>query len=79
MALELSLAWTAFWHYGESNGLRSALLSSLDSLAKIAGLFDTEKKSEQLTVWAGFTPEQLEKIKDEQESKLIGHTESEKE
>ena len=52
-------------------------LRSLDSLAKIAGLFDTEKKSEQLTVWAGFTPEQLEKIKDGQETKLIGHVESE--
>ena len=52
-------------------------LRSLDSLAKIAGLFDTEKKSEQLTVWAGFTPEQLEKIKDGQETKLIGHAETE--
>tara|TARA_R100000808_G_scaffold284_2_gene1693 strand:+ start:344 stop:1087 length:744 start_codon:yes stop_codon:yes gene_type:complete len=51
-------------------------LRSLDSLAKIAGLFDTEKKSEQLTVWAGFTPEQLENIKNEQETKLIGHAES---
>ena len=53
-------------------------LRSLDSLAKIAGLFDTEKKSEQLTVWAGFSPEQLEKIKNEQETKLIGHAESKK-
>tara|TARA_R100000808_G_scaffold12231_1_gene30649 strand:+ start:279 stop:1022 length:744 start_codon:yes stop_codon:yes gene_type:complete len=53
-------------------------LRSLDSLAKIAGLFDTEKKSEQLTVWQGFTPEQLEKIKNEQEIKLVGHAESEK-
>ena len=52
-------------------------LRSLDSLAKIAGLFDTEKKSEQLTVWAGFSPEQLEQIKNGQETKLIGHTESE--
>ena len=51
-------------------------LRSLDSLAKISGLFDTEKKSEQLTVWAGFSPEQLEKIKDGQEATLIGHTES---
>ena len=59
---------------GERDGDR---LRSLDSLAKIAGLFDTEKKSEQLTVWAGFTPEQLEKIKDGQEAKLIGHVESE--
>ena len=53
-------------------------LRSHDSLAKISGLFDTDKKSEQLTVWAGFTPEQLEKIKDgQEEAKLIGHTESE--
>ena len=52
-------------------------LRSLDSLAKIAGLFDTEKKSEQLTVWAGFSPEQLEQIKNGQEATLVGHTESE--
>ena len=37
-------------------------LRALDSLSKISGLFDTEKKQEQLTVWAGFTPEQLEAI-----------------
>ena len=41
-------------------------LRSLDSLSKISGLFDTqEKKTEELTVWAGFSPEQLEAIKDE--------------
>ena len=41
-------------------------LRALDSLAKISGLFNTEeKKSEQLTVWTGFTPEQLEAIKQE--------------
>ena len=40
-------------------------LRSLDSLAKISGLFDTqEKKTEELTVWAGFSPEQLDGIKD---------------
>ena len=40
-------------------------LRSLDSLAKISGLFDTqEKKSEELTVFAGFSPEQLDTIKD---------------
>ena len=39
-------------------------LRSLDSLAKISGLFDTqEKKTEELTVFAGFTPEQLDTIK----------------
>ena len=42
----------------------NAILRSLDSLSKISGLFDTdEKKTEQLTVWAGFSPEQLEAIK----------------
>jgi hypothetical protein len=40
-------------------------LRSLDSLAKMSGLFDTqEKKTEELTVFAGFSPEQLETIKD---------------
>jgi hypothetical protein len=39
-------------------------LRSLESLTKIAGLFDTnEKKTEQLTVFTGFTPEQLEEVK----------------
>jgi hypothetical protein len=41
------------------------VLRSLDSLSKISGMFDTQdKKTEELTVWAGFTPEQLEAIKD---------------
>jgi hypothetical protein len=39
-------------------------LRSLESLTKIAGLFETnDKKTEQLTVFAGFTPEQLEEVK----------------
>ena len=37
-------------------------LRSLESLAKISGLYDTEKKQEQLTVWSGFSPEQFEAI-----------------
>ena len=49
-------------------------LRSLESLAKIAGLFDNEKKQEQLTVWAGFTPEQLVSLKAD-ENKLIAHKE----
>ena len=41
-------------------------LRALDSLSKISGLFDTqEKRTEELTVFAGFTPEQLDVIKDE--------------
>tara|TARA_R100001530_G_scaffold32530_3_gene25552 strand:+ start:351 stop:1112 length:762 start_codon:yes stop_codon:yes gene_type:complete len=56
----------------------SDILRSLDSLAKIAGLFDTEKKQESLTVWSGFTPEQMEALKDgTSQAKLIGHTEKE--
>ena len=39
-------------------------LRSLESLTKIAGLFDmNEKKTEQLTVFAGFTDKQMEAIK----------------
>ena len=55
-------------------------LRSLDALAKMSGLFDTEKKQEQLTVWAGFTPEQMEAIKsDKTETKVLGHAEREEE
>ena len=53
-------------------------LRALDSLAKISGLFDTEKKQEQLTVWTGFTPEQLEAIGGKT-TKLIAHGEKETE
>ena len=39
-------------------------LRALDSLSKISGLFDTqEKRTEELTLWTGFTSEQLEGIK----------------
>ena len=51
-------------------------LRSLDALAKMSGLFDTEKKQEQLTVWSGFTPEQMEAIKDGQgDIKVLAHAE----
>tara|TARA_R100001015_G_C4632048_1_gene195122 strand:- start:2689 stop:3450 length:762 start_codon:yes stop_codon:yes gene_type:complete len=54
------------------------ILRSLDSLAKIAGLFDTEKKQESLTVWSGFSPEQMEALKDgHTKTELIGHAEKE--
>jgi hypothetical protein len=53
-------------------------LRSLDALAKMSGLFDTEKKQEQLTVWSGFTPEQLEALKsDKIETKVLAHGERE--
>ena len=54
----------------------SDCLRALESLTKIAGLFDTqESKSEQLTVWAGFSPEQLEALNGNKE--LIAHAEKE--
>ena len=54
----------------------SDVLRSLDSLAKIAGLFDTDKKQESLTVWSGFSSEQMEALKSgHTETKLIGHAE----
>tara|TARA_R110000824_G_scaffold278583_2_gene466850 strand:+ start:1663 stop:2391 length:729 start_codon:yes stop_codon:yes gene_type:complete len=56
----------------ESDSLRA-----LESLSKIAGLFDTQDtKSEQLTVWAGFSPEQLEALNNG-DKKLVAHAEKE--
>lgn len=50
------------------------ILRSLDSLAKIAGLFEAEKRQESLTVWSGFSPEQMEALKDgSAKTELIGH------
>ena len=63
----------------------NAKLKALDSLAKISGLFDTqEKKTEELTVFAGFSPEQLESIKGEKglkngKAQLIGTVKRESE
>ena len=54
-------------------------LRSLESLAKISGLFDTEKKQEQLTVWTGFTDEQMEALQSGKKAKLIAHNEKEEE
>jgi hypothetical protein len=51
-------------------------LRSLESLSKIAGLFDTDKKQEQLTVWSGFTSEQMEALNGGNKTELIGHKES---
>ena len=53
-------------------------LRSLDALAKMSGLFDTEKKQEQLTVWTGVTPEQMEAIKDgNNKQEVLAHAEGE--
>ena len=52
-------------------------LRSLEALAKMSGLFDTEKKQEQLTVFQGFTPKQLEALQGGQETNLLAHAEKE--
>ena len=50
-------------------------LRSLESLSKISGLFDTDTKQEQLTVWAGFSDAQMEALKDGDKAKLVAHKE----
>ena len=62
----------------ESSQKDSDKLRSLDSLSKIAGLFNTETKQEQLTVWSGFTSEQMEALSDGNKTELIAHKEKEK-
>nr|MBC8555865.1 terminase small subunit [Candidatus Brocadiales bacterium] len=47
-------------------------LKALGDLSKISGLFDTDKKSESVQIWAGFSPEQLEAIKNDGKTKLLG-------
>ena len=54
-------------------------LRSLESLAKMAGLFNVEKKREQLTVFQGFSPQQLEAVKNEKDSNVLAHIEKEEE
>ena len=54
----------------------NAKLKALDSLAKISGLFDTaQQKSEEVTIWAGFSPEQLEEVKKHGKPEIIAHAE----
>ena len=50
-------------------------LSSLKALATMCGLFDKERKQEQLTVFTGFTPEQMEAISGGEKTKLVAHKE----
>jgi|TARA_Y100000034_G_C6895761_1_gene412913 hypothetical protein len=58
----------------------TAKLRSLESLSKISGLFAAdESKSEQVTIWAGFSPEQLEEVKKHGNPELIAHVKKEEE
>jgi hypothetical protein len=58
-------------------------LRSLDSLSKISGLFTVgENRTEELTVWAGFSPEQLDSIQNgsqlkDGKAKLLGKAKKE--
>ena len=51
-------------------------LRSLEALSKISGLFETDTKKEQLAVFQGFTPEQLESFNGK-ETKLVAAGEKE--
>ena len=51
-------------------------LRSLEALSKISGLFETDTKKEQLAVFQGFTPEQLENLNG-QKTKLVAAGEKE--
>ena len=42
-------------------------------------MFNTEKKQEQLTVWTGFTDEQMEALQSGQKATLVAHGEKEDE
>ena len=52
-------------------------LRSLESLSKISGLFDVDTKQEQLTVFQGFTPKQLEALQNGKETNVLAHGEKE--
>jgi hypothetical protein len=53
-------------------------LGALRDLAKMCGLFDVEeKKTEQLSVWAGFTPDQIDSLKNHNPKELVAHVENE--
>ena len=52
-------------------------LKAVKDLATIAGLFDTDKKQEQLTVFQGFTPQQLEALQNGKETNVLAHAEKE--
>ena len=58
----------------DSNKLRS-----LESLAKMAGLFNVEQRREELTVFQGFSPQQLEAVKNEKDTNVLAHIEKEEE
>ena len=52
-------------------------LKAVKDLATIAGMFNVEKKQEQLTVFQGFTQEQMEALGGKTNAKLIAHKEKE--
>ena len=58
-------------------GIKTIADIAFDTLARMSGMYDTQdKKSEQLTVWAGFSPDQLEALNNGNK-KLVAHAEKE--
>ena len=51
------------------------VLKALDSLSKISGLFETDTKKEQVSIWSGFTPEQIEGVKSGKDTKILAQAE----
>ena len=54
-------------------------LKAIKDLATMKGMFNTEKKQEQLTVWTGFSNEQMEALQSGKKAKLVAHGEKEEE
>ena len=50
-------------------------LRSLEALAKMSGLFDTDEKKEQVSIWSGFSPEQIEGVKSGKGTKILAQKE----
>ena len=45
----------------------------------MAGLFNVEQRREELTVFQGFSPQQLEAVKNEKDTNVLAHIEKEEE
>jgi hypothetical protein len=56
------------------DGKDSDKLRAIELMMKIAGMFPNEKKTESLTVFQGFTKEQLDKI-GSNDVKMLAHAE----
>tara|TARA_R110002020_G_scaffold224866_1_gene434753 strand:+ start:399 stop:1169 length:771 start_codon:yes stop_codon:yes gene_type:complete len=63
---------------GEDENNSSSRVRCLELLAKISDMMpNSEKKSETLTVFQGFTPAELKSLKESENTKMIAHAEAE--